>query len=69
MTEIEGPGYADERRWYVTVIDPFDFVGMVKGRNMNQRFWATHEAGRQAAKDPAADVENGKGIVSEVTDR
>jgi hypothetical protein len=69
VTEIEGPGYADERHWYVTFIDPFDFVGMVKGRNMNQRFWDTHEAGRQAAKEPAADVEKGKGVAPEVVDR
>jgi hypothetical protein len=48
VTEIEGPGYEDKRPWYVTFIDPFDLVGMCKGRNMERRFWDTHEAGRLA---------------------
>ena len=46
VTEIEGPGYEDKRLWIVTFIDPFDFVGMAKGRNMQKRFWETHETGR-----------------------
>jgi hypothetical protein len=55
VTEIEGPGYEDKRKFIVTFLDPFDFYGMAKGRNMQKRFWETHEAGR---------VENGivKGV-------
>lgn len=47
VTEIEGPGYEDKRPFIVTLLDPFDLVGMMKGRNMQQRFWETHTEGRQ----------------------
>ncbi|TAQ89878.1 hypothetical protein B7494_g1817 [Chlorociboria aeruginascens] len=46
-TEIEGPGYHDQRLWLVTFLDPFDFVGMAKGRNMQRKFWETQEAERR----------------------
>ncbi|KAF7933225.1 hypothetical protein EAE99_003110 [Botrytis elliptica] len=39
VTEIEGAGYQDERRWWITFIDPFDVYGMCKGRNMHRGFW------------------------------
>ncbi|KAI9643521.1 hypothetical protein NHQ30_008140 [Ciborinia camelliae] len=39
VTEIEGTGYEDSRRWWVTFIDPFDVYGMCKGRNLHRRFW------------------------------
>ena len=42
VTEIAGPGYLDSRMWIMTVLDPFDFVGMAKGKNMNKKFWETH---------------------------
>ena len=60
-TEIEGPGYEDKRPWYVTFVDPFDLVGMCKGRNMQRRFWDTHEAGRMEVPKEGGDVEKGKG--------
>ena len=63
VTEIEGPGYEDKRPWYVTVIDPFDFAGMVKGRNMERRFWDTHEGGRiEVPNETNGSVEKGKGL-------
>ena len=62
-TEILGPGYLDTRPWYVTFIDPFDFVGILKGRNMEKRFWDTHEAGRVQVQTEVADVEKGKAPV------
>ncbi|KAK6608137.1 RTA1 domain-containing protein [Botrytis cinerea] len=39
VTEIEGTGYHDERKWWITFIDPFDIGGMFKGRNMHREFW------------------------------
>jgi hypothetical protein len=48
VTEIEGPGYEDTRTFLVTLIDPFDLIGMMKGKNMERKFWETH-----------ADVETG----------
>jgi hypothetical protein len=62
VTEIQGEGYEDRRKWFVTFLDPFDLVGMMKGRNMNQRFWQTHDAGRNEAAVEGAkegDVESG----------
>jgi hypothetical protein len=47
VTEIKGPGYQDKRNFIVTMFDPFDLAGIVRGRNMNQRFWETHDAGRR----------------------
>ena len=63
-TEIEGPGYEDKRPWYVTFIDPFDLVGMMKGRHMEKRFWETHENGRRdGLKMKERDIEIGQGTV------
>ncbi|KAJ5046381.1 uncharacterized protein L3040_003625 [Drepanopeziza brunnea f. sp. 'multigermtubi'] len=60
VTEIQGPGYLDKRPFLVTFLDPFDFAGMVKGRNMNHNFWDTHQEGRvEAAKNPASEAEKG----------
>lgn len=62
VTEIQGEGYEDRRPWYITFLDPFDVVGMMKGRNMNQRFWETHDAGRNTApveETKVSDVEGG----------
>ncbi len=44
MTEKMGPGWKDERRWIVTVLDPFDLVGLVKGRDRKVgKFWEEEE--------------------------
>lgn len=58
VTEIQGTGYADKRNFLVTIFDPFDLYGMAKGRNMNKRFWDTHEHGR------VTEVESGKATAS-----
>lgn len=57
-TEILGPGYEDKRGMFITIVDPFDLVGMAKGRNMNERFWETHGAGKVVnSSAPSRDVE------------
>ncbi|KAH0844213.1 RTA1 domain protein [Fonsecaea pedrosoi] len=38
-TEIEGPGMVDNRPFILTVIDPFDLVGLVTGQDNKNRFW------------------------------
>lgn len=48
VTEIQGQGYMDKRNFLVTIFDPFDIAGIFKGRDMNKRFWETHEGGRGA---------------------
>ena len=65
-TEVEGPGYEDKRRWYVTFVDPFDFVGMARGRNMERRFWETHEAGRiEVSEGIDGNFDKGKGVAAQ----
>ena len=39
VTEIEGPGYADKRNFFVTFFDPFDVAGLIKGRDKGNRYW------------------------------
>ncbi|KAI1080270.1 RTA1 like protein-domain-containing protein [Whalleya microplaca] len=41
ITEIRGPGYQQERNFLVTLVDPFDVYGMIKGRDQTTRFWDT----------------------------
>ena len=48
VTEIEGPGYEDKRPFLKTIIDPFDIVGLVKGRDKAARYWEEQQI-------PAAD--------------
>ena len=42
VTEIEGPGYADKRNFFVTILDPFDVIGLIKGRD-KQKYWERQE--------------------------
>ncbi len=37
--DVMGPGYKDGRAFWVTLVDPFDLVGLVKGRGKGERFW------------------------------
>ena len=39
VTEAEGPGWDDARPWWIGVLDPFDLVGLVRGRDQKTRFW------------------------------
>ena len=40
QTEVMGPGWKDPRPFWQTVIDPFDVVGIMKGRDATMpRFW------------------------------
>ena len=39
VTELEGPGYSDKRRFLVTILDPFDIAGLIKGRDKATRYW------------------------------
>jgi hypothetical protein len=42
-TEVLGPGYGDSRKFWVTLVDPFDINGMLKGRKgREEQFWETH---------------------------
>ncbi|KAH8716892.1 RTA1 like protein-domain-containing protein [Phaeosphaeriaceae sp. PMI808] len=39
VTERHGPGWADDRPWLVTVFDPFDIWGLIKGNDKKAQFW------------------------------
>ncbi|KAF6831711.1 RTA1 domain-containing protein [Colletotrichum musicola] len=39
VTELEGPGFKDDRNICVIIMDPLDFIGMIKGTNKATRFW------------------------------
>ncbi|KAF5677276.1 Rtm1p-like protein [Fusarium heterosporum] len=42
IAEIEGPGYKDPRKFWQTLLDPFDIRGMISGRGREtDKFWET----------------------------
>ncbi|KAJ4247722.1 hypothetical protein NW762_012930 [Fusarium torreyae] len=60
VTEIEGPGYKDPRKFWQTLIDPFDIWGLLTGRGREtERFWETsnERATAETSKAAATDVE------------
>lgn len=50
VTEIEGPGYADRRNFIVTILDPFDVIGLIKGRD-KEKYWERQEESNHEAVD------------------
>ena len=49
VTEIEGPGYEIKRNFLWTLVDPFNLVGLIKGRGKGDRYWEDqHEMGVSA---------------------
>ncbi|KAL2127853.1 hypothetical protein VTI74DRAFT_10085 [Chaetomium olivicolor] len=55
-TEVAGPGYGDGRRFWVTLVDPFDLWGLVKGRDKEGKFWEVkgNEEGKRRGRDVEA---------------
>ena len=43
VTEIMGPGYSDKRNFLITIFDPFDLVGLIRGRDKKNRYWEGQE--------------------------
>lgn len=39
VTEVRGPGWQDRRHWLVTLVDPFDVVGLLTGKDGKEEFW------------------------------
>lgn len=50
VTERKGPGWGDDRPWVVTVFDPFDLWGLVRGRDKNTMFWDMSDAELEAVR-------------------
>lgn len=38
-TELQGPGWEDKRHFLLTVFDPFNVGGMIRGEDNKTRFW------------------------------
>lgn len=49
VTEVTGPGYDDKRPFLVTLFDPFDVAGMIKGTKKSDKFWETATATEDVA--------------------
>lgn len=43
VTEVMGPGHKDTRPFLQTLIDPFDLIGIVEGKDKQKRFWEMDE--------------------------
>lgn len=52
VTEITGPGYKDTRNFFVTLFDPFDLVGLAKGRDKQTRFWENSRSVSASKEEP-----------------
>jgi len=53
VTEITGPGYKDNRHFLVTLFDPFDLYGLMKGRSKDDRFWEKNGFDGSGERTPA----------------
>jgi len=50
VTERRGPGWTDDRPWLVTVFDPFDIRGLIKGNDRKTPFWDMSDEELQRAR-------------------
>ncbi|KAF4830147.1 Lipid-translocating exporter-like protein RTA1 [Colletotrichum tropicale] len=54
VTEVDGPGWKDPRPFWLTVVDPFDLGGLLRGRDRSKdRFWEA-DAGGETRKGSGA---------------
>lgn len=44
VTERRGPGWDDDRPWPVTIVDPLDVWGLLRGRDQETKFWDMSDA-------------------------
>lgn len=49
VTELQGPGWVDTRPLWVTVLDPFDLGGLIRGTDKKKKFWEDEEISPEAA--------------------
>jgi hypothetical protein len=54
--EIVGPGYEDLWFFIITIVDPFDLIGLAMGRHTRKEFWKTDNV---EGKDKVLDEEAG----------
>lgn len=44
ITERQGPGWDDERPWPITIVDPLDLWGLIRGKDKETKFWDMSDA-------------------------
>ncbi|EAA30548.2 RTA1 domain-containing protein [Neurospora crassa OR74A] len=50
-TEVTGPGYKDSRPFLLTLVDPFNLGGLIRGKgDGNVKFWEEEDGGHEADK-------------------
>jgi hypothetical protein len=57
-TELKGPGWRDPRKWWLQIVDPFDFGGCLR-RDPKFDFWNHPEA--TEGDESMAVIESGAG--------
>ncbi|KAK4946974.1 hypothetical protein LTR10_014116 [Elasticomyces elasticus] len=65
QTELEGPGMVDNRPFLLTLLDPFDLVGLIKGHDNKNRFWEKDGIGGSGASVMAMNDGAKEGAVEE----
>lgn len=53
VTELQGPGWVDKRPLLVTLLDPFDLTGLIKGTDKTNKFWEDEEETSIEAAKPS----------------
>jgi len=56
VTEVTGPGYKEDRNFFITVLDPFDLYGLIRGKDAGTRFWEKQDAQQGQAADAQGGV-------------
>ena len=69
-TELEGPGMVDKRPFLLSLLDPFDLVGVVMKRDSENRFWERDGIGGPREDGSWVDGHGGKkgGAAEEVNE-
>lgn len=67
-TELESEGMVDNRPFLVSLVDPFDIIGLITGQDNKNRFWEKDGIGGPRAGapevNPAANVEAAEQVVT-----
>ncbi len=64
--ELPGPGYEDVRFFLVAMVDPFDLVGLLRGRGRRREFWKEGGEGNGVAADlEEGALTAGKGVAGQ----
>lgn len=58
VTEIEGPGYKDTRKFIVTLIDPFDLASLFKRSGQHGAFWDEDAQGHKSGEGTTTVVDS-----------